>query len=82
MPRLRSKVSGAVMSVTEATAARLGAEWVDADARERSEFPDSTWKVAELKAYAAENGVDLGDATKKEDVLAAITARAETKPSE
>jgi len=30
--------------------------------------------AAELKAYAAEHDIDLGDATKKADVLAAIQA--------
>lgn len=28
--------------------------------------------VAEMKKFAAENGIDLGDATKKDDVRAAI----------
>lgn len=28
--------------------------------------------VAELKAYAAANNIDLGEATKKADILAAI----------
>lgn len=81
MPRLRNKLTGAVMSVPESVVGRLGREWVDADARERSESPDSTWTVADLKAYAADNDVDLGDATKKEDVLAAITVSAESKSS-
>ena len=31
-------------------------------------------KVAELKAYAEENGIDLGEATKKADILSAIKA--------
>lgn len=31
MPRLRNKVTGAVMSVPESTAARLGSAWVPAD---------------------------------------------------
>lgn len=31
MVRLRNKVTGAVMSVQESTAARLGREWVPAD---------------------------------------------------
>jgi len=30
--------------------------------------------VAELKAYAASKSIDLGDATKKADILAAIEA--------
>ena len=36
--------------------------------------PDESWKVAQLKAHAAEHGIDLGDATKKDDILAAILA--------
>lgn len=82
MPRLRNALTGAVMAVSEATATRLGSEWADADAKARTESPDSTWKVADLKAYAADKGIDLEDATKKEDVLAAITASAEVKPNE
>lgn len=30
--------------------------------------------VKQLKAYAASNGIDLGAATKRDDILAAITA--------
>ena len=40
MPRLRSEVTGAVMSVSDATAARLGSEWVSADSKpEPTEAP-------------------------------------------
>ena len=31
MPRLRNELSGAVMTVADATAAVLGSEWVSAD---------------------------------------------------
>lgn len=31
MPRLRNEATGAVMSVQESTASRLGREWVPAD---------------------------------------------------
>lgn len=82
MPRLRNKLTGAVMTVPEATVARLGSEWVDADAPTRSESPDSTWKVADLRSYAADNGVDLGEATKKDEVLAAIVAAANSGTGE
>jgi hypothetical protein len=34
--------------------------------------PDESWKVADLKAFAQDNEVDLGDATKKADILAVI----------
>lgn len=36
--------------------------------------PDESWKNADIVAYAEENNIDLGDATKKADMLAAITA--------
>lgn len=82
MPRLRNELTGAVMTVPEATAARLGGEWVDADKVTRSDKPDATWKVAELKAYAEESGIELGEATKKDDILATLTALAVVNPDE
>lgn len=44
--------------------------------------PSNSWKVAELKAYAKEHGVDLGDATKKADILTAIDAAASSEEDE
>lgn len=39
---------------------------------EEIDKPLEKMKVDELKAYASERNIDLGEATKKEDVLAAI----------
>lgn len=39
--------------------------------------PIDKMTVEELKAYAAEKGIDLGDATKKADIRAAIELAAE-----
>lgn len=40
--------------------------------------PDfSSMKVAELRAYAEGKGIDLGDATKKEDIIKALKAKPE-----
>jgi hypothetical protein len=75
MPRLRNKGNGAIVNVDDATAARLGSAWEDADkpaTPQKSETPDKTWKNDDLKAYAEEHSIDLGDAAKKEDYLAAI----------
>lgn len=36
--------------------------------------PDESWKNDEIKAWAEAQGVDLGGATKKADMLAAIQA--------
>ncbi len=40
--------------------------------------PDESWKNADIKAWAEDHGVDLGDASKKADMLAAISV-ADTK---
>jgi hypothetical protein len=40
--------------------------------------PDESWKNADIKAWAEDHAVDLGDATKKADMLAAIST-ADTK---
>ena len=82
MPRLRNELTGTVMTVPEATAARLGGEWVDADKATRSDTPDATWKVADLKAYAEDSGIELGEATKKDDILAALAADTTVNPTE
>ena len=76
MARLTHINTGVVVNVDDAKVARLGSEW-SADGKSlqvaaRSDVPDSSWKVAELKAYAEENGIDLLDATKKDDIIAAI----------
>ncbi|MBT2473305.1 hypothetical protein J7E68_01615 [Microbacterium sp. ISL-103] len=39
----------------------------------------SKLKVDELKAHAEEHGIDLGDATKKADIIAVIEAAGEQK---
>lgn len=36
--------------------------------------PSDTWKVSRLREYAEANAIDLGSATLKPDILAAITA--------
>lgn len=59
----------------------LGASPEEAVAEEdegESDSPDGSWKVAEIKEWAQAHGVDLGDATKKADILAAISS-ADTK---
>jgi hypothetical protein len=40
--------------------------------------PDKTWKVGDIRSWANTNGVDVGDATSKTDLLAAINS-ADTK---
>lgn len=73
MARLKHATSGVIVSVADGAVGRLGSEWGPVNA-ERSDSPDSSWKVADLKAYAEENSIDLGEATKKDDIVAAITA--------
>lgn len=80
MPRLVNKATGAVVNVSDEKAKQLGTGWASPDgkAAERSETPDKTWKVDELKAYAAEHEIDLGEATKKDEIIAAISASEES----
>jgi len=35
--------------------------------------PSDDWKVDQLKAYAKRENIELGDATKKDDILAKVT---------
>lgn len=77
MARLKHAVSGVIVSVADEKVDRLGAEWQPLDgssSASKSETPDKSWKVADLRAFADERGIDLGDATKKDDLLAAIAA--------
>jgi hypothetical protein len=72
--RYKHATSGALVSVRDDKV--LDSEWVSLDGAKgeqaRSETPDASWKVADLKAHADEKGIDLGDATKKEDIVKAI----------
>lgn len=65
-------------SVARAYEKALGAP--DADP-EVEKTPDESWKNDEIKTWAEEHDVDLGDATKKADMLAAIRT-ADTKEKE
>jgi len=75
MSRFIQNGTGIVVSVDDSKDDRFASGWKPFDGAEsptKSDTPDKSWKVAELKAYADEHTVDLGDATKKEDLLAAI----------
>ena len=74
MPRLRSSNSGVIVSVSDETAKLLDSEWTPADGSAASEAPDKSWKVGDLKQYAVDNDIDLGGATKKDEILEVITA--------
>jgi hypothetical protein len=51
----------------------LKAKLLDDEGYEDVDAPDiSKMTVAELKGFAETNGIDLGDATKKDDIIAAI----------
>lgn len=80
--RLQNVITGVTVSVEEDTAANLDSHmWKpegevagDSEADLPEGEPDTSWKVAQLKAYAEANSVDLDGVTKKEEILAAITA--------
>lgn len=47
-------------------------EYDDAEPQGPQGAPEKSWTVAQLKAWASEHAVDLGEATKKDDILAVI----------
>ena len=42
-------------------------------AEQDDDEPSDSWTVADLRAYAELHDIDLGDATKKADILKAVT---------
>jgi hypothetical protein len=58
----------AAVAVSEKWAEEVGAETV----ADNGDPLAGLTTVAQLKAYAEEKGIDLGDATKKDDIRAAI----------
>lgn len=78
MSRFENIQTGVVISVADSKDDRFSSGWKTPGDEGKSETPDKTWKVPELKAYATEHEIELGDATKKDDVLAAIELHLES----
>jgi hypothetical protein len=78
MSKFENLNTGIVVSVADSKDDRFTDGWkVFGSSAARPEgAPSASWKVADLKAHAEENGIDLGEATKKEEIVAAITAAA------
>ena len=74
--RLRNINSKVVVTVRDGHPLGGDSDWEEIDG-EASTSPDKSWKVADLKVYAEENGIDLGDATTKADILTVIDADSE-----
>lgn len=75
MSRFVQDGTGVVISVADEKDGRYTTGWApegDAQKVEKSATPDKTWKVDELKQFAADNSIDLGEATKKDDILAVL----------
>lgn len=72
------KVAAAISKLPESFldeyGVRVAGGKVKAESAPPAEKPLADRSVAELKAYAAENQIDLGEASKKADILAAIEA--------
>jgi hypothetical protein len=68
---IRTSIGGFIVPVD---VAKRYEETLGAAPEEESEVPDETWKNADIKAWAEAHEVDLGEATKKADMIAAINA--------
>lgn len=78
MARLTHATTGVTVDVADALVERLGREWKPEGAVPEG-APSEAWKLADLHAYAQEHDVDLNGATKKADIVAAITAASEAE---
>lgn len=80
--RLKNTGTGAIVRVRDDK--KLGSEWVPAEGSPApvSETPDDSWSNKQLKAYAEEHAIDLGDARNKAGFLAAIVAAEGTDDDE
>lgn len=80
MGRFVQAGTGVVVSVADEKDHRFGDGWTREGAKAatpRSDTPDKSWKVDELVQFAADKSIDLGGATKKDDILAVLNAPAE-----
>ncbi len=90
MARLKHVSTGVVVDVADEKVARLGIEWrlddgtAEATPSEQPEIelpqgdPDESWSVPQLKALAAEEGLDIKGLRTKPQILAAFDAATET----
>lgn len=66
---------GSEHDVSEDEAKRLISRGVaEAATLSKADAPSESWTVRDLRAYADDLGIDLGDATRKADILATIAA--------
>lgn len=73
MPRLKNKDYGFFINVADGHALTRSVEYEQVEGSAPEDVnPLAGLKVDELKAYAEEHDIDLGDATKKADIIAAI----------
>ena len=70
-PIIAAKIEKKILTLTE-----------DSDPITVADDPLAEMTVKELQAYADTNGIDLGEATKKADILAAIKAAEAQKAGE
>ena len=80
MAKLKHAATGRLVDVPESLAKGYrAAGWADAPVAPKAPVtpegePTADWKVDQLKAYAAERGIDLGEASKKADIVEVIAA--------
>lgn len=61
------------------------AKLLDGDEPSEPDYPEGepkeTWTVSQLRAYAKHENIDLGEAVKKADILAAVSAPKQESPA-
>lgn len=69
----------AAVAVREKWAEEAGDDPADDDGEGSTQPPLDTMTIAQLKAFADEKGIDIGDASKKDDIRAAIDLALESQ---
>lgn len=84
MSKFENLKTGVVISVDDSKDERFVSGWKRVGSKPpaasqavRGEAPDESWSNKELKAYAEENQINLGEAKNKAGFLAAIAAAGE-----
>lgn len=82
MGRFINDATGVLVSVDDSKDDRFTAGWTREGAKPsgskpvvvQSATPDESWTVKNLTKFAGDNGIELGKASNKADILAAIAA--------
>ena len=78
MPKLRSRVTGVVVSTSDENASLLGPDWLLVEAHESDGAPKGNASRDEWAAYATGLGIDVPEDAKRDDIKVLVEAHEAT----